>query len=88
MYEKTNTAKINLPTCYPNSHSDDIDDHSPRYEEFDLDRGVSPKNVYMYSNSDDSSPHKKSYLSKITNIECYSIEKYVSTSNLKNLKDI
>lgn len=85
-YEKTNTAKINLPTYYPDSHSDDIDDNSPRYEEFDLDRGSLPKNVYTYSDSGDSPPHKHSYLSKINNIECDSIEKCLSTSNLENLK--
>jgi len=63
-YEKTNTAKINLPIYYPDSHSDDIDDNSPRYEELDLDRGSSSKNVYTYSDSGDSPPHKNSYLSK------------------------
>lgn len=69
-YKNTNIAKINLPKYYPDSHFDDIDYHSSRYEEFNLDKGSSPKNVYTYSNSGDSPPHKKSYLSKITNIEC------------------
>ncbi|KAF0743181.1 UCH domain-containing protein [Aphis craccivora] len=82
-------TKINLPTYYyPDSHSDDIDDNSPRYEEFDLDRGSSPKNVNTYSDSGDSPPHKNSYLSKINNIECDSIEKCLSTSNLENLNDM
>lgn len=88
LYEKTNTAKINLPTYYPDGHSDDIDDNSPRYEEFDLDRESSPKNVYTYSDSGDSPPHKNSYFSKRNNKECDSTEKCLSTSNLENLNDI